>query len=139
MGNFSTFLKNKILDHICNGTSYSAPGTLYVALFTANPTNAGGGTEVSTSNWTNYARIGKTANTTNFPAASAGAVSNGTIVDFGTAATTGNQTITGFGIYDASTAGNLLMWHDLSPDVVVQNGNPVSIAVGDLDISATDA
>lgn len=47
-----------------NGT----PATVYEALMTAMPTGAGGGTEFATS--TAYARVGKTNNSMNFPAAS---------------------------------------------------------------------
>ena len=47
MAGFSDFLETKVLDHVFGGTAYTAPTTLYVALYTAAPTDSGGGTEVS--------------------------------------------------------------------------------------------
>lgn len=124
------FMENALLNHVFGNTAYTAPATLYVALFTAAPSDAGGGTEVSTANWTNYARAAVTNNTTNFPAASAGSKSNGTSISFGTAATTGNIAVTHFAIFDAASAGNMLRWGTCS--ATVANGNTVSIAAGQL-------
>jgi len=44
---FSDYLETKVLDHVFAGVAYTAPGTHYVALFTAAPSDSGGGTEVS--------------------------------------------------------------------------------------------
>jgi len=106
----SDFLENKLLDHVLGATSYTAPGTIYTALFTAAPSDTGGGTEVTGGS---YARVGKTNNGTNFPAASGGSKSNGTDIDFGTA-TANWGTVTHVGIFDAASAGNLLFWGALT-------------------------
>lgn len=42
----SDYLENKLLDHQLGKTSYTMP-TVYVGLFTAAPSDSGGGTEVS--------------------------------------------------------------------------------------------
>ena len=47
MAGFSDYLEDKVLDHGFGGTAYTAPTTLYVALYTVAPTDTGGGTEVS--------------------------------------------------------------------------------------------
>ena len=47
MAGFSDYLEDKVLDHVFGGTAYTAPSTLYVALYTVAPTDTGGGTEVS--------------------------------------------------------------------------------------------
>ena len=52
---FSNFLETEILDHVFANNAYTAPTTLYLALFTANPDEDGSGAEVSTSG-TAYAR-----------------------------------------------------------------------------------
>lgn len=57
--------------------------TVYLALFTAAPTSAGGGTEVSA---TGYARLAVTNNTANFPSASGKTKTNGAVFDLGIAA-----------------------------------------------------
>jgi hypothetical protein len=130
-GSFSNFLELELLDHVFGNAAYSAPATLYVALFTATPSDTGGGTEVSGGS---YARKDVTNNATNFPAAAAGAKSNGTAITFVTA-TASWGVVTQFGIFDASTAGNLLAWGDLTASKTVDSGDTVSFAVGDLDIT----
>ena len=47
MAAFSDYLENKVLGHVFGGTAYTAPSTLYVALYTVAPSDTGGGTEVS--------------------------------------------------------------------------------------------
>ena len=46
-GSFSDYLEDKLLKHTFTNTAYTSPTALYVALFTAAPTDAGGGTEIS--------------------------------------------------------------------------------------------
>ena len=130
-GSFSNFLELELLDHVFGNAAYSAPATLYVALFTATPSDSGGGTEVSGGS---YARKDVTNNATNFPAAAAGAKANGTAITFVTA-TASWGVVTQFGIFDAVTAGNLLAWGDLTASKTVDSGDTVSFAVGDLDIT----
>jgi hypothetical protein len=134
-GTKSDYLENKMLDHVLGGPDYTRPATVYMGLFTVAPSDSGGGTEASTGVWTNYARAAVTNNATNFPAASGGLKSNGTVISFGTASISGTApTIVGFGIYDASTAGNLLYWASFTGQVV-SNGSPISIQIGDLQIT----
>ena len=45
MAGFSDYLEDKVLDHVFGGSAYTAPSPLYVALFTAAPSDPGGGTE----------------------------------------------------------------------------------------------
>jgi len=47
MAEFSNYLENKVLDHVLRNVSYSSPTTVYVGLYTSDPTDAGSGTEVS--------------------------------------------------------------------------------------------
>jgi len=47
MSAMSDYLENKLVDHIFRGVSFTAPAALHVALFTAAPSDSGGGTEVS--------------------------------------------------------------------------------------------
>ena len=132
MGSKSDYLENKLLDYVFSATAYTPPATLYVALFTVTPTDAGGGTEVSGGS---YARVAVTNNATNFPAASAGSKSNGTQITFPTP-TANWGTIVAFGVFDAVTAGNLLYWGAISPSKTVNNGDPAPyIAVSGLTIT----
>lgn len=130
-GSKSDYLENKLLDHVLGGGDYSRPATVYVALYTAAPTDAGGGTEVSGGS---YARVAVTNNATNFPTASGGAKSNGTEITF-PEATADWGTVVAFGILDAETAGNLLYWADLTTSKTINSGDTAKFAVGDLDIT----
>lgn len=107
MSGFSTYLAQKLIDVILRGIAFSAPANLYLALFTADPTdNNVTANEVSTLTWTTYARQVTGA------WSAAGGVdlnesSNNNSIQF--PAVAGNAvTISHWGIYDASTGGNLL-------------------------------
>ena len=132
-GSFSDFLELEVLDHVFGNAAYTAPATVYIALYTVAPTDAGGGTEVTGGS---YARVAVTNNATNFPAAAAGAKSNGTVITF-TTATASWGTVVAFGIFDALTLGNLLAWADLTTNKTVDNGDTASFAVNDLDLTLT--
>lgn len=125
MGDKSTYLKNKILDHELGTAAYTKPTAVYVALFKVAPTDTGGGTEVTGGS---YARKAIT-----FSAASNGATSNSADVTFPTAtANWGN--IVAVGLFDASTAGNLLMWKGITTEVI-NTGNIFKFLAGDFDVS----
>lgn len=125
-GSFSDYLENEILDHIFTATGYTRPST-YVALYTAAPTDAGGGTEVTGGS---YARVQVTA----WDAASGGATANTNAITFPTASASWG-TVVAFGIHDAASAGNLLAWGDLSASKAVGSGDTIEFAAGALDIT----
>jgi len=128
MAEFSNYLENKIIDHMLRNQAYSPPSTLYLALYTDDPTDADTGTEVSGGS---YARQSFTLN-----AASNGATSNSADITFPTA-TADWGTITHVGIRDASTGGNLLMHSPLDANKTVDNGDTFKINAGDLDITVS--
>lgn len=131
MGSFSDYLENTLLDEVFGGTNYAPAATHYFALFTAAPSDSGGGTEVAGGS---YTRKSVTNNTTNYPNASGGTKSNGTAVTFVTS--TGSWgTITHFAIFDASTSGNMLAWGALAASKTVGSGDTFNIAIGDLTIT----
>ncbi len=129
MAGFSDYLENKVLLHVFGGTSYTAPGTLYVALFTSAPSDTGGGTECSGGS---YARKSMAAMTVS--GTSPTTATNGAAVEFATA--TGSWgTVTHVGVFDASTSGNLLGWAALSASKTVSSGDVFRFDAGDLDIT----
>jgi hypothetical protein len=132
-GSWSDYLENKMLDHVFGGGDYARPATVYVALFTADPSDAGGGTEVSAVG-TAYARVAVTNNATNWPAAESGSKANGTAIEF-PEATDDWGTCTAFGIFDAETEGNLLCWGELTVDKAASAGDTLKFAIGDLVIT----
>ena len=128
----STFLANELLDHVLGNSAYSAPATVYLALFTVAPTDAGGGTEVSGGS---YARKSVTNNTTNFPNASNGSKTLATEQEFPTA-TGGWGTVVAVGLFDAATNGNLLYWTTITSQVV-NSGSVATFAAAALTFSET--
>lgn len=118
---FSNYLENEILDHILRGAggAWTAPTTLYLALHTADPTDAGSGAEVSGGS---YARQAIT-----FGAASGGSAASSNAPSF-----TGMPaaTVTHIGIWDASSGGNLLFYGALSSSRTTQSGDTVNFASG---------
>ena len=123
-GNLTNYLENKLIDHFLGTTSYTMPADVYVALFTAAPSDAAGGTEVTGGS---YARQIAT-----FTAASSGATSNDSNIDF-----TGMPAATtlAIGIFDALTSGNMLLYGTLTTNKTTDAGDTLRIATGDLDIS----
>lgn len=132
---FSNYVEDALVNHVFRGTAYTAPTTVYVALFTVAPGDDGtGGTECSGGS---YARVGVTSNTSNWTApAGTGAISNTAQISF-TTATGSWGTIVHIGLYDASTSGNYLGGGTQSPSKTVTSGDTFRIAIGDLDITLT--
>jgi threonine dehydrogenase-like Zn-dependent dehydrogenase len=100
---------------------------LYVGLYTAAPTDAGGGTQVTGGS---YARVSVA-----FTVSGTGTLcTNSAAVEFA-AATASWGTIVAVGVFDASTSGNLLAWADLAVNKTIESGDIFRIPTGDLDIT----
>lgn len=128
----SNFTENPVLDFILgSGHGASFGSTVYVALYTATPNDAGGGTECTGGS---YARVAVTNNDTNWPAAASGSKSNGTRIDFPTA--TGSWgTVTSWGILSASSGGTLYLYGTFTTSRAVSSGDAPFLAVGGLTIT----
>lgn len=126
MAEFSNYLENKVLDHVLRNTSYTSPTTVYVGLFTTDPTDAGSGTEVSGGS---YARQVLSVTT-----ASGGIVTSSADVTF-PQATAQWGTITHLGLLDAITSGNLLMHTALTTSKSIDNGDILKISSGNLTVT----
>ena len=126
MAAMSNYLENALINATLRNTSYSSPSTVYVGLFTTDPTDAGTGTEVSGGS---YARQSAT-----FGAPSDGSSTTTGDITFPTA--TGNWgTVTHFGIYDASTSGNLLYHGALNNSKPIDTGDILKISTGNLTVT----
>ena len=130
-GSFSDYLEVELLDEIVGKTAYVMP-TAYVALCTADPTDAGVGTAMGEVAGGAYARV-VTAGS-DWAAAAAGATSNAVAITF-PEATASWGTVTHFALVDASASGNMLLHGDLSVSKAVTSGDTVSFAIGALDIT----
>jgi len=127
MSAMSDYLENEILDHILGTGAYTMPTTVYVGLSTGSFNDDNSGTELSGSNYTRKS--------ISFGAASSGTASNDAAVEFN-AATGSWGTVSHFGIFDASTSGNLLIHGALTASKVIETGDILKIAIGDMDITA---
>lgn len=126
MAEMSNYLENALINATLRNTAYTSPTTVYVGLFTSDPTDAGSGTEVSGGS---YARTAVT-----FGAPSNGTSTNSAAVEFPQA--TGNWgTITHIGILDASSSGNLLYHTALDSSKTIETGDIFKIAIGSLSVT----
>lgn len=128
MSAMSDYLEDAFLDHFLGTSSTSSPTNVYVALHTADPTDAGTGTEVSGNG---YAR-----QTISFDASSSGTASNSSAIEFPAASGGDFGTITHIGLWDASTGGNLLFHSALTTSKTIADGDIFKIAASGIDITA---
>ena len=126
MSEMSNYLETALVNATLRNTSYTSPATVYAALFTTDPTDAGSGTEVSGGS---YARTAIT-----FGSPSNGVTTNSADVTFPTC-TAAWGTVTHMGIYDASTSGNLLYHTPLDASKTVDSGDIFKISSGNLSVT----
>lgn len=131
MGSLSDFAENELLDHLFNA-AYTAAPTIYLALCTADPTDAGTGASMNeVANANAYARTAIT-----FGAAASRAVAQNADVDFPQA--TGSWgTVTHWAIVDNAThgAGNMLAHGAFTTSYPVVNGNSPTVASGEVTVT----
>lgn len=123
-----TKVLNGVFSH---SASVTFPATLYFGLWrsalSASSTGSTAGEVTTTPGSTGYAayaRVAVTANTTNFSTSASGSsISNLTNITWGADAS-GTPTIISVGIFDASSAGNLLYWGDLTSVTLAAGDTP---------------
>lgn len=129
----SNYLENKVLDHVLTATSYSAPGTRYLGLFTNTSgvaaSNLEAGTLTDEISGGSYARQAVT-----FAAAASGTSATNATVTF-PAATANWGTITHVAVMDASTSGNVLFWGAVTTPKTIETGDTFQVSAGNLTVS----
>jgi hypothetical protein len=126
MAEMSNYLENALINVTLRNTAYTTPTTVYLALYTTDPTDADTGTEVSGGS---YARQSIT-----FGAPSNGVSTNSAAIEFPQA--TGSWgTITHVGIRDALTTGNLLYHTPLDVSKTIASGDIFRVAIGSLSVT----
>ena len=132
MSAMSTYLEDKIANHVLRNTAYTTPGTtVYVGLIKYyDATVVEAGTLTQEASGGSYARIQVTA----WDAPSNGATQNTGAITFPTA--TGDwDNISGVIVSDAASAGNVLLHGSLTTARDVKNGDVFKFNAGDLDIT----
>lgn len=140
MAAMTDFLENKFNDWFFRGQAIgitgataaagTGPATLYVGLLTSSPADAGGGVEVTGGS---YARVAVTSSLANWAGTQAAA---STTASTGSSGTTSNNaaitfpaptanwgSVTHWGIWDAVSGGNLLIYAPLNVAKTVNNGD----------------
>lgn len=126
MSEMSNYLEGALVNAVLRNTAYTSPTTVYLALYTSDPTDADSGTEVSGNA---YARQSIT-----FGAPSNGVTTNSAAIEFPQA--TGSWgTVAYVGIRDASTAGNLLFHTPLDASKTIATGDVFRVAAGSLSVT----
>lgn len=111
-----------------------APLALWVGLFSATPSDAGGGTEATGGS---YARVQVTQADASWaaPSGTPSSTSNSSAVTFpaSTGAVSAGASLGWFGVFDAPSAGNLLWWGAIAtPQSIAASGITLSFAIGAL-------
>lgn len=143
MASMTDYLENQLVDHVLRNRSFTMPTSLWIALYTAAPSDAGGGTEVSGGN---YARVEVGAAFDDWESTqgtsadedstgTGGATENVSQLTFPTPSANWGS-VTHFAILDASTGGNMLFHGALTTPKTVNNGDPAPFfAAGAIDIT----
>jgi hypothetical protein len=133
---FSDYFEDKVLGYLFGNVAYSLPSTYYVGLWTASLSDSSTGSTAGEVSGGSYARQSVTNNSSNWDAATSGATANTNLISFPMASASWG-TVTYVGICDASTAGNMIAYAQLTSPVSVAQYDTVIFQPGDLDITLT--
>ena len=128
MAALSDHAENLLLNYLMTTDSVTRPTAWYVGLFTAAPSDSGGGTEVTGNGYSRQSATWDTASGTG------GTTANSADISF--TASGGNWgTITHIAIHDAATGGNLL-WHGaMTASKIVNDGDTLQFTAGNIDLT----
>jgi len=124
-GGVSDFAMKALINNFLQKAALGAPASWYLGGYTANPTSAGGGTE---STRTGYARIAIGNDLTHFGAP--GGTLNVSVTNllasiFAALGGAGTETWTGYGLFDAPSAGNMWLWSPVT-NIVAGNASVIT-------------
>ena len=145
MSNASDYLENKLVDQLFRGQAAPSIGTLHVGLFTAAPSDSGGGVEVagnayaratvasSLANWAGTQGAGTTA----VSSGTTGATSNNGVITFQPPAPAGWGLVTHFALFDSALGGtnNMIVWGTLSASKTINAGDTVTFPAAALTVT----
>ena len=139
MSKFSDYLEGKIIETTLRGAAMPAPSNIYIALFTADPSDANvSANEVQAANWPAYGRQDAAqgaAISTGWTAASNGVSSNAKVISFPDNNGAAQVVVTHLAIYDAQTGGNMLYHAPLVSTKTLQIGDVLSFGIGALTVT----
>jgi hypothetical protein len=129
MSSFTDYTENLVLTFLFTASTATRPTAWYVGLFTAAPSDTGGGTEVTGNG---YARV---VTGTISGSGTATTFTNAAAIEFA-AASGGNWGAIGWAaIFDASTGGNMIAWAPLTVAKTINDGDIFRIPASSLSIT----
>lgn len=132
MSSFTDYTENLVLNWLFTTNSATRPTAWYVGLFTAAPSDTGGGTEITGNGYSRTA-----TGTMSVSGTSPTNCTNSAAIEFSAAYGGDWGTITHVAIFDASSSGNMLGWAALTTSRTINDGDILRIPAGDLDITLT--
>jgi len=134
MAAFSDYLENKLVDATLRGQSFTAPSTVYLSLFTADPTDANTGNELTDSGYVRQDMAKGGAVATGWAAPSNGVTSNAQLIQFPPIAD-GTVVLTHYALFDAQSGGNMLYHSSLTTSKTMEVSDVTSFDIGALTIT----
>ena len=139
MSKFSDYLEEKIIETTLRGAVMPAPSSIYVALFTSDPTDGNVTTnEAVVGVWPAYNRQDAAAGAaiaTGWTPSSNGVSSNAKVITFPANNGAVALTITHLALYDAQSGGNMLYHAPLVSSKTLQVGDVLSFGIGALTVT----
>ena len=122
---FSDTFETTVLTWVFTTSSATRPTEWHIALYTASPSDPGGGTEVTGGG---YARQSVTFTV------SGNTASNTAAIEW-PVATASYGTVTDVGVFDAASGGNLIAYAALTTSKAIDTGDVFRLPAGDLDVT----
>ena len=120
MAQASNYLEEKFLTGLLGGSNVTFSGKPYIGLMKSSPSDSGGGTEVSGTNYSRV-RVGDTGQGS-FSVGSTGTATNSSAFTFADAGSAWG-TVTHIALYDSASGGNLLLFATLNASANIQSGD----------------
>lgn len=139
MSQFSNYTEANIIETTLRGAAFPVPTAVYIALFTADPSDANvTANEVQVAAWPAYVRkdaADGAAIATGWTANANGVSTNAKVITFPANNGAGNVVTTHVGFYDAATGGNLLYHAPLVASKTLLPGDVISFGIGALTVT----
>ncbi|CBV42523.1 hypothetical protein [Halomonas elongata] len=137
MAAFSDYLESGILEHTLRGTTLPTPSSIYVALFTSDPTDADTGDEVTDSAYVRQdAAKGDSISsgwTSPTDSGDGKVSSNAKVIQFPPIAD-GSVTVTHYALYDAQSGGNMLYHGEFTVAKTLEINDVLSVDIGGIQV-----
>jgi len=133
MSAFSNYLEQALINATLRGTTYTG-GTVFIALYTSDPTDADSGVEVSDSAYVRQVADATAADGFDVPDTTGGDTANTAVITYPGIADV-EIVVTHWAIFDAEIGGNMLYQSVLTQAKTLQVSDVMSFPVGSLTVT----